>query len=260
MIDLVAVAYQAPAETERMLESLQCITVPHTLTIIENNSPDPAVRHLLSDWLSTAPAKYGVVFSEENLGYARAINMGAMHGQAPYLAALNCDIEFLPGCVEQVLEHFDAHPDVAVIGPRTTDSTGRLTHAGIIYNGVRDQHRAWLQEDHPDFHDVLDVPTVSGATYFMRRSVWDEMTECPEYRSVAPEAVGGFLPTFMYFEETFYSYHVRAHGHRVVYLGTSHMHHAWDRSNPTGSKAGLFQESEAYFRKGCAEHGIGLGW
>lgn len=258
MIDLVAVAYQAPAETQRMLESLQHISVPHTLTVVENNSPDPAVRQLLADWIKDAPAGYQVLLSDLNLGYARAINLGALVGDAPYLAALNCDIRFEPGCVEQVLEYFDTHPDVAVVGPRTTDGFGRLTHAGITNDGVRDQHRAWLQPDHPGVHDVLDVPTVSGATYFMRRSVWTDLTACPEYREVAPEATGAFLPTKHFYEETWFSYHARAHGHRVVYLGTAHMIHEWHRSSPVGSIT--LNEAEQYFRRACAAHDLELTW
>lgn len=256
MIDLIAVAYQAPVETEQMLATLGCITTPHTVTIVENNSPDPRVRKILVDWAKSTGGQ--VVFSHENLGYARAINLGATFGSNPYLAALNCDIKFLPGCVEQVVAHFDAHPDVAVIGPRTTDSLGRLTHAGIIYNGVRDTHRAWLQYDNPAYADVLDVPTVSGATYFMRRSVWDEMTACQNYQAVAPEAEGGFLPTKHFYEETWFSYHVRQHGHRVVYLGTAHMIHEWHKSSPVGSI--MLTEAEQYFRLACAAHGMELTW
>lgn len=259
MIDLVAVAYQAPAETAQMLDSIQNIGAPFTLTIVENNSPDPRVRDLLHEWLETAPPNCDVIFNEQNVGYARAINLGAQAGTSPYLAALNCDIKFMPGCIERIIEYFDAYPDVAVIGPRTTDSFGRLTHAGILVQpNHRDEHRAWLQPDNIDVRDVLDVRTVSGATYFMRRSVWNDMTQCPMFRSVAPDALGGFLLTPHYYEETWYSYHVRAHGHRVVYLGTTHMIHEWQKSSPIGSIS--LGVAEDQFRQACAAHGIELSW
>lgn len=266
-IDLVAVAYEAPTETARFLSSVVSnVDVPFTLTVIENNSPDPRVRDVLRDYFDGYMSKnpclvsFQIDFSAENIGYARGCNKGATYGVAPYIGLLNCDVEFTPRSVSEILAFFNANPDVGVVGPRTTDEHGRLTHGGIFANSVtgRDEHRFWLAHDYGQASDVVNVPTVSGATYFARRTMWKELTECVDYQSVAPDASGAFLPTKHFYEETWCSYHARAHKWRVVYLGTVSMVHQWHRSSPVGSI--LMDDAEDCFRKACATHGIELAW
>jgi len=261
LVDLVAVAYQAPSETERFLTSLANVDVPFTLCVVENNSPDPKVREILErdikDVLNLDMClDASLVFNGTNEGYARAINYGVDLGSAPYLAALNCDTQFLVGQTYPIVQYFEDHAEVGVIGPRTTDLNNRLTHAGIFRTPAgHDAHRAWLNKDISNFWDVrTDVTTVSGATYFARRTMWQELTCCPIYQRVAPEARGAFLPTDHFYEETWCSYHARKHGWQIAYLGTSHMIHEWHRSSPQGSIP--MKEARALFRHACAAHGI----
>lgn len=264
VIDLVAVAYQAPGETERFLASLDKVGVPFTLTVVENASPDPDVLKILDkkrEYVEAIPEclEYTVLAEQYNFGYAKACNLGASlrKDSAKYLALLNCDIKFEEDCVEKIVAHFESHPQVGIVGPRTTTSDGRLTHAGIIRmpNG-HDQHRAWLEPDNLVFTDTLQVPTVSGATYFVRRLTWDELTECKPYQEAAGGALGAFLPTSHFYEETFCSYHAYAHGWLVNYLGSAKMIHEWHRSSPVGSVS--LSSTEAFFRRACMHHGIEL--
>lgn len=264
VVDLVACAYQASTETEAFLRSLGHVAHPFTLCVIENSSPDDTVREVLKgpalDAVRNLPncVDATIVFNDENVGYARAINQGVSLGGAPYVAALNCDIEFLEDdACSKVIAFMEREPDVGVVGPRTVTSDGRLTHAGIFYEN-RDVHRQWLVQDNPSVWDVHDVPTVSGATYFVRRSMWEQLTDCYLYRQVAPDAEGAFLPTRHFYEETWCSYHARAHGWRVVYLGTAKMIHQWHKSSPVGSQP--LGEAEELFRTACAAHEIELSW
>jgi cellulose synthase/poly-beta-1,6-N-acetylglucosamine synthase-like glycosyltransferase len=261
-VDLIAVAYQAPTETARFLDSLGKVGVPFTLTVVENRSPDPQVLTILEKWreqVTNIPECLGymVLPQDQNYGYATACNLGASLGHAPYLALLNCDIAFEKNCVSTIIEYFDSAPGVGIIGPRTTDSSNNLTHAGIVRDATgRDMHRAWREQDLGLFTDILSVPTVSGATYFVRRECWDELTHCMRYQESAPGAKGAFLPTRHFYEETWCSYHAHAHDWDVIYLGTAKMTHEWHKSSPIGALP--FQEAEEQFRKACAEHGIEL--
>jgi hypothetical protein len=261
VVDLVAVAYQAPTETARFLESLSKVDVPFTLTVVENHSPDSQVLTVLEKWRDQVTAlemcrSYMVLPQDSNYGYAHACNLGSCMGHAPYLALLNCDIAFESNCVRTIIEYFETHPAVGVVGPRTTTSDGCLTHAGILRGADgRDTHRAWMETDSDLYADVLSVPTVSGATYFVRRTCWKELTECPSFQDTT-HAQGAFLPTQHFYEETWCSYHARAHDWDVVYLGTAKMIHEWHRSSPQGSIT--LTQAEDQFRKACADHGIEL--
>lgn len=262
VIDLYAVAYQAPEETRQFLESLMHVSVPFSLTVVENASPHGKVREVLQG-LAFAQVKAlpmctsaEVIFNSENVGYAKAINHASVFGSAPYLAALNCDVEFFRNdAAALIVDYFEANPGVGVIGPRTVDEHNRLTHAAIIATGVAsEQHRFWMHLDQGQANDTLSVPTVSGATYFARRTMWDELTRCPDFQRVAAGAEGAFLPTAHFYEETWCSYHARAHEWDVVYLGTAAMKHLWHRSSPPGSQD--MSSPQTYFRQACREHGI----
>lgn len=265
MLDLIAVAYEAPDETHRFLLSVrEHLDVPFTLTIVENSSPDKRVRTVLNDFTPMVydnpycMEKPTVVYSNENMGYARACNLGATYGEAPWLALLNMDVEFLQGAASAIIRQFKASSDIAVIGPKTVDSRNRFTHGGIVvdHRGLR-SHRGWQMVDHGQYDDVLEVETVAGATYFMRRDVWQDLTQCPLYQQVASGAEGAFLPTKHYYEETFTSLHARNHGWKVLYCGRVKMIHQWHRSSAQGGAAERhMSKSKEYFEHACAAHSI----
>lgn len=262
-IDLVAVAYNAPEETAGFLESLVFVDAPFSLTIVENASPIPLpVLEEQAEWVRALPncVSYEVKHQPLNLGYARACNYGAAFGVAQYLALLNCDVRFRPTTVSRIMEHFRANKTVGIIGPKTVTSDGKLSHAGIVYGPAgNDMHRAWMQPDGPgQYADVLDVRTVAGATYFVRREAWEQLSACSRYLEIAPDAQGAFLPTKHYYEETWCSYHASAHGWGIHYLGTCRMVHEWHKSSPVGTQP--IAEAESYFRAAAAHHGIALTW
>jgi GT2 family glycosyltransferase len=194
---------------------------------------------------------------EDNVGYARACNAAAAKSSSDHLALFNADCKVTLGALEDCCQALDDHPDWGVVGPRQIDDYGRLTHAGIFGMPTKPQHRAWLHPDSPLYADVQEAVTVSGAAYFVRRSVWDELTDCPIYRSVAPDAEGAFLPTPHFFEETWCSYHARTHGYKVFYLGTVMLIHRWHKASPVGGWAEQqFPVSQQIFRRACDAHGI----
>lgn len=289
VLDLVVVTFNAPRETERFFVSLGYVDVPFRLHVVDNASPEPEVRDVIRGSLGMVERlslceRVTATFNYDNVGYARACNYGALEPldelrrrrwlnrwrrgnhdgrPAPYLALLNADTEFRPGVASAIVAHFEANPDVGVIGPRTTNTDGRLTHAGIVRmrradGQPQDQHRYWLSQDREQANDVMDVPTVSGATYFVRRKMWDALTSCCTYQDVTPGAQGAFLTTPHYFDETFCSYHSRAHGWRVVYLGTVKMIHVWHASSPVGSPLsdGQWRQSHDLFELACKTHDI----
>lgn len=203
-----------------------------------------------------------MVAVNENIGYARACNTGATFGDGDVIAFFNADVVLLPGALQECYEALTSHEDWGVLGPRQIDDQGRVTHAGIIGTNSNLKHRAWHQRVKPgEFEDILDdVPTVSGAAYFIKRQLWDELTECPLYRDIAPLATGAFLPTPFYFEETASSYHARAHGWKCVFFGKATIIHKWHgavkQNNMETQSSRWFLESQAMFRRFCDHHSI----
>lgn len=178
--------------------------------------------------------------------YARSVNWSLAHGTAPYVLALNADTRMLEP-PDEVLAIFEECGEVAIIGPRQIDAHGRITHAGVVGTNRHPEHRFWLQPLSEVVsrcqERILDCVTVSGAVYFARRDAW--------------EALGGFLDTPHFYEETWLCYLARHRGYRVVYTGATTWLHLLGES-PTRDEwlAEVGPKSRSMFRDACAREGI----
>lgn len=267
MVHMVVTNYRTPDDLHRFCESVQKFAPkdPWSLTII-NVSPLPADMAVGERWADKLGA--GHCWFEVNIGYGRACNEGACRALWPpdtsegVLAFFNADVILTRRAVDNCVEGLLSRSDWGVLGPRQVNNQGKLTHAGIFGTHTKPQHRAWLaaakSSQYTDVRD--DAITVSGAAYFIRRSLWDELCSCPIFRQVAPEARGAFLPTPFYYEETWVSYHAYAHGKGVVYWGQDTLIHKWQQAVITNKKqawaALMFEQSGQRFREACDAHGI----
>lgn len=194
----------------------------------------------------------------ENIGYAKACNVGGAIGVNDVILLANADTvlnEGLRECYDQLV----SHEDWGVLGPRQVDDRNAITAGGIFGPPNNPQQRGWMEFDDGRFSDVrVDALTVSGALYFVKRDLWKEMTDCSVLRAFQPEAIGAFLETKLYYEETFCSYHARAHGKLCVYYGPVRMIHYWHRSvnQNTGWKEDQMVVSREMHRNVCQAHGI----
>lgn len=258
-LDMVVVSYHSERDLQKFLQS--CDAYPPdceaSLLVVDVESPSPAPTPF---WWGLSQHgedndRAGMRFGHpENVGYARACNDAASRRQGDIIGFFNADTELRPGTLDKIMQAFAENERWGVIGPKQTNRAGKLTHAGIFGQPAAPEHRGWLERDAGQYDDVLEAVTVSGSAYFVRRSMWEELTDCPLYREIAPDARGAFLPTTHFYEETWCSYHARAHGWKVMYFGETSMIHEW---TPSGTWAqAQMPKSREYFRKACAHHGL----
>jgi GT2 family glycosyltransferase len=251
-IDLIIVNYKTPLDLKVCLRSLDRhgSTMDATLTVVDVGAEN---HETVLPWAGGDGTLIGVT---DNIGYGRACNLAAARGHAGIIGCFNADIEFTSGLAD-CHDAFNEHADWAVLGPRQLDGQGRVRHAGIFGTHSAPAHRGWNELAFDRYIDVRDAVTVAGSAYFIRRAVWDQLTACPLYRDIAPDALGAFLPTRHYYEETWASYHAAAHGHRVIYYGAATLIHHWHRASPVGGWADQQMPiSRDYFRAACDHHGI----
>lgn len=256
--DVVVVSYRTPADLADFLASLEAHppTGPWSVQVV-NVDPRQEDNDVAEQWCARHPDRARHFTFGTNVGYAVACNAAAARGNHEVLAFFNADVVLTAGAIDACHQALLANPARGVVGPRQVDELGRITHAGIFGTLAAPRHRGWMEQTdaYTDVRD--DAVTVSGAAYFVRRSLWDELSACPIYQAVAPEAEGAFLPTAFAWEETWASYHAHAHGWLVCFLGTATVLHRWNRSVKTnGLPAGVLAESQAYFRRACASHGL----
>lgn len=267
-LHMVVVSYRTPSDLEAFCRSVEMFpptTVDWSLTVV-NVAPEREDIAVAGRWAD----RLGVLhyWNPENIGYGRACNEGARwaewdRGEEGVLAFFNADVVLSLGAVDGCARGLLSHRGWGVLGPRQVNRQNRLTHAGIFGTLRHPKHRGWqsLGDTHhggPLYVDVRDdAITVSGAAYFVRRSLWDELRCCPMHRQIAPDARGAFLPTPHYFEETWVSYHAHAHGWKVVYWGADTVLHEWHQASKVGGYAEQqFPVSQRMFRAACDLHGI----
>jgi glycosyltransferase involved in cell wall biosynthesis len=264
MIDLCVINYNTRALLERLLDTLHSDidTVPKSweLHIADNGSSDDTV-----DWLVQNGANYKITnaVSNENIGYSAACNQLALNSSSDIIALLNADVWFTSNDIFHINKIFEDNPDIHILGPKQRDENGFITHAGIVGSNVKPAHRGWRQHDPDDllYRDRIDCVTISGSAYFIRREVWNSMTNNPQYRELYPDAIGAFLPTPHYYEETWCSYFARHLGYRLVYDGSVSIGHSWHASSPKPGQGyseadSKFPISREIFRKACDYIGI----
>ena len=255
-VDLVVVNYKTYDLVQKFLDSLDRFRPSHNFRVIlVDNEADLAQGNALR-WGDGI--KFSYLPQSENLGYAKACNLGASVSHNPFIAFLNSDTSFInDSCVDICVDFLEANPDVGVVGPKQISSDGRITHGGIVGSNISPQHRGWLEPDKPDAYvDIVDCVTVSGSAYFVRRDAWDAVAADPIFRKHWPDALGAMPEHRLYYEETAFSYAMPKFGFRVCYVGSAVMVHDWHGTIKRFGGDELFEVSRRAFRALMDDWGI----
>jgi len=264
MIDLCVVNYNTRPLLQRFLDSLHSdidqVEKVWELYISDNDSSDDTIP-----WLTENHKNYLIsnVWKNKNIGYSAACNGMASSSSGDIICLLNADVWLTSSDIVKVQKIFDDNPEIHILGPKQRDENGFITHAGIIGSNTAPAHRGWRHLDPEDqlFRDRIPCVTISGSAYFVRRYVWESLTNDEEYKKMYPEAIGAFLPTPHYYEETWCSYFARHRGYNVVYDGSVSIGHSWHASSPKPGEGyshadAQFKVSQSIFRKACDFIGI----
>jgi GT2 family glycosyltransferase len=260
-VDLLCVNYNTKDLLIRFLSTLEYDPDLYDITVCDNGSVDGS-REWLQEHADQYPAITNVVLND-NIGYSAAINHAASITNNQILCAVNADTWFSNKHIHDMVKCFEDHPNIAIAGPKQLDENRRIRHAGIFWPGIKafkPKHRGWSVYDAEDklYKDLVPCWTISGSIYYVRRSVWNEMYNHPEYRKLYPDAIGAFLPTKHYFEETFCSQWAQKLGYEVWYNGEAETAgHTWGGSqDPNESSRLYFRESQQIYIDACNKLGI----
>ena len=120
--------------------------------------------------------------------YHFASNMNALADKAmgEVLLLINDDVILDTDSVDAALWCLSDHPDTGLVGARLRDSKGRLTHAGILFDGRHSPYhqlnRLIGSEDDAVLGDAKPVPAVTGAAMVIRRDNFQVLRLNSEYR------------------------------------------------------------------------------
>ena len=213
----VVVNWRQPEATLACLASLVAAGAdPATVVVVDNGSGDD-----LAERVRLAHPEATVLLQEENLGFARAVNIGTWHAIARGASAvfvLNNDAVVLSGAVQRLAERLEAAPRVGVVTAKIflTERPDHLWALGGTFTGRRVVE---IGAGEPDTgaYDSIRLDFVYGCALLIRTETFRQL--------------GGFDERFfLYYEDIDFCLRAREAGWEVALAPLAHVLHEGSRS------------------------------
>ena len=101
---------------------------PFEIIVVDNASNDNS-----ADAVAAAYPDVNVIRNDENLGFARANNIGLTSATGDFILFLNPDTIILDRAIDKMIAFMEKHPTIGVLGPHTLNADGRTTQNTVIF-------------------------------------------------------------------------------------------------------------------------------
>lgn len=237
-LSIIFVNWNSADDLRQSLRSVYANTrgLAFEIIVVDNASPDGRVGLAKQDF-----PEITLIKSSENLGFARANNLGFQNSSGRILLFLNPDTELRGPAVKLMVDCLNSSPEIGVLGCRLLNSdlsvqTSCVQPFPTILNQVADfeplrrlapRLKLWGMRPlfDADQGKPVEVEAVSGACLMIRREVFEQ---------------AGFFSAdyFMYMEDLDLCYHAGKMGKKVCYLGAATIvHHGGQSSKKRGGEA-----------------------
>ena len=224
---ILIVSYNSRSDLETVLRSLTetAPTVPHEIVVVDNASTDSTPAYIRERWPGVR-----LIASESNLGFAHANNLGIRNTSSELVLLVNPDTIVSGSDVDRLVSVLESQPDVAVVGPRIVDGTGRaeLSFGAMISPWAELRQKILVRGNDRGVSPIIAI--VDRMTRRTRRVDWVSGA-CLLIRRQDLDQVGGFDPRFfMYAEDVDLCAAVRAQGRSVLFSAEPQVVHLRGRS------------------------------
>jgi hypothetical protein len=115
-ISVIIVNWNTKALLLDCVESLYQTTRKSSLEIIvvDNASADGSVVALRERF-----PKVQIIVNEDNLGFAKANNIGIKQAKGLYVCLVNSDVKALDGVLDKMRTYMESHPEIGALAPKT---------------------------------------------------------------------------------------------------------------------------------------------
>lgn len=122
MVSIVIVSWNARNYLAECLESLKgdVYAGPMETIVVENASTDGSAEMVRARFPNVK-----IICNAENLGFAKANNIGIRLCKGNYIALINSDIHVLANCITNLVAYCEAHPAAGLVGPFITGGDGK---------------------------------------------------------------------------------------------------------------------------------------
>lgn len=216
-VSVVIVVWNAKKYVMECLESLRehCREVCDEVIIVDNASTD-GTPELIAEMFP----EFKLIRNPENLGFAKANNIGMEQCSGEYVCLVNSDVKFTSDCLSPILKFLSENPAVGMVGPKMLLPDGRVARSTMRFPTV------WNQFCRAIGLDVAFKKSRVFGGYLM--SDFDHQTTTPVdvlngwfvvVSRTALDRVGLLDPQFfMYGEDVDWCYRFVEAGQRVVFF------------------------------------------
>ncbi len=133
-VSLIVIIRDDLAMAQRCVMSvLENTSYPHyEILLVDNQSQESATREWLAGVEQMDTSQIKVLRSPEFLSHSEACNQAALNANGEYLLLLRSDVAVIESDWLDALMNHGQRPEVGVVGARTVNAEGRVTHAGLI--------------------------------------------------------------------------------------------------------------------------------
>lgn len=250
LLSIITVTMNHFALLKRMLTSLYVEATPSCsfeLIVIDNCSTDGT-----EEYIKTHYPQINYIKNENIAGFAANNNRGAAIAEGDYMLVLNPDIILLPGSIDQLMDYLQTHPDVGIVAPRLLNTDHTLQYsartfispsillARLLTKGKDGSNNGTVQQyllKNISNEAPSEVDWCMGAALLLRKTLYAQLKGFDEH-------------FFLYVEDMDLCHRCWKFGKKVVYLPSSSMVHAHQRSSTKlNKKTWLHLKSIFYFWK-----------
>lgn len=225
LLSIVIVSYNVKYFLAQCLDAVRksAMGIGAEIIVVDNNSSDGSVAFLQNKF-----PQVQIIALQENLGFAKANNIGWKQAKGDYVLFLNPDTIIGEDCLRNITRCFAEDSKTGAVGVRMVDGSGKFLPeskrgfpgpaasfyklSGLIHLFPRSVSIAQYYLGHLPEKAVQPVEVLAGACMAVQRSLL--------------EKTGGFDERFfMYGEDIDLSYQIRQLGYQNYYLGNTSIIH-----------------------------------
>jgi GT2 family glycosyltransferase len=250
-VSVVIVVWNAKKYVIECLETLRehCAQVCSEVIVVDNASTD-GTPELVAELFP----EFRLIRNSENLGFAKANNIGIAQSSGDYVCLVNSDVKFLDDCISPMVAYLSENRGVAMLGPKMLAPDGRVWRSTMRFPTIWNHFSRALGLDVAfkksrffggllmsdfDHRRTTSVEVLNGWFVIVRRSAMDK--------------VGLLDPQFfMYGEDVDWCYRFHQAGEDVVFFagsGAIHYGGASSSNAPLRFYLELYRATWQYWRK-----------
>ena len=165
---------------EQFLPSVVKYSPEATVYVADNASTDESIAFIKNNYPTIK-----IVQNKTNQGFAGGYNESLQHVDAEIFALVNSDIEVTENWLKPILQTFESEPETAIIQPKILDYKRKdyFEYAGagggfidqFGYPFCRGRIFETLEKDNGQYNDNKEIFWASGACFFIRSAVYNEL-------------------------------------------------------------------------------------